>query len=106
MGKRNRKRAGEPAERARPSWQTARVRVDDATWAEYRRSLGEGSVSEALGRHVELEVARWRRDRAAGWRELQEREVVELLERIEAAQVTLDAMTQRLAIRRPAPPSG
>ncbi len=86
-------------------WQTARVRVDDATWAEYRRSLGEGSVSEALGRHVELEVARWRRDRAAGRREPEEREVAELLERIEAAQVTLAAMTQRLAIRRePWPP--
>lgn len=62
-------------------------------------------MSEALGRHVELEVARCRRERTADWRELEEREVVELLERIEAAQVTLTAMTQRLAIRRPAPPS-
>lgn len=105
MGKRNRRRAAEPVERLRPSWQTARVRADDATWAEFRRSLGERSVAEALGAHVELEVARWRRQRA-GRSELEEREVAELLERIEASHATLVKLTERLAMRRPARPPG
>lgn len=33
------------------------VRVDDETWAQYRRLLGDRSVAEALGGHVEAEVA-------------------------------------------------
>lgn len=83
-----------------PVWQTARVRVDDETWAEFRRSLGDRSVAEALGAHVEREVAGWRRRRATR-ADLDEREVVELLERVEAATVTLEALGRRLELRLP-----
>lgn len=79
-------------------WQTARVRVDDETWAEYRRSLGERSVAEALGMHVEREVAQWRRRRAAEV-DLTERDAVEVLERIEAATETLKVLASRLEFR-------
>lgn len=92
----------EPAKTATgPVWQTARVRVDDETWAEFRRSLGDRSVAEALGSHVEAEVAQWRRRRASRV-ELDEREVPEALERIEAATATLAALTVRLERRLPA----
>ena len=104
MGKRSRRRTNEAAGSTRPAWQTARVRVDDETWAEFRTSLGGRSVAEALGTHVEVEVARWRRQKATR-PELDEREVIELLERIEAATVTLDALARRLQPRLPMPHS-
>lgn len=89
---------------AKPVWQTARVRVGDETWVEYRRLLGERSIAEALGAHVEAEVAKWRRRRASR-EELDEREILEALERIEDAKATLAALTarleRRLPIRRP-----
>lgn len=85
---------------AKPVWQTARVRVDDETWAEYRRSLGDRSVAEALGAHVEGEVAQWRRQRASR-AELDEREVLEALERIEAARAALESLVARLERRLP-----
>ena len=85
-------------------WQTARVRVGDETWMEFRRLLGERSVAEALGSHVELEVARWQRE-LVSHAELSEREVLEALERVEAAKATLEALTvrleRRLPVRRP-----
>ena len=99
MGKRARRRT--ETERSRPEWQTARVRVDDATWAEWRHVLGERSVAEALGAFVELEVARARKRRATT-SELTEREAVEVLERVEAAQETLAVLARRLEWRLPA----
>lgn len=71
---------------------------------EYRRLLGERSIAEALGAHVKAEVAKWRRRRASR-EELDEREILEALERIEDAKATLAALTarleRRLPIRRP-----
>lgn len=62
-------------------------------------------MAEALGAHVELEVARWRR-RQSSREELTEREALELLERIEAATETLERLARRLDGRRPpAPPT-
>lgn len=78
--------------------QTARVRVDDETWAEYRRLLGERSLAEALGSHVEREVARAQRERATQ-AQLNEREVLEALERVEAAGATLETLAGRLQHR-------
>lgn len=105
MGKRGRRQAVELKPLAKPVWQTARVRDDDETWAEYRRLLGERSVAVALGAHVEGEVAKWRR-RQASREELDEHEVLDALERIEDAKATLEALTvrleRRLPIRRPA----
>jgi len=100
MGKRGRRRVVGATDSTRPVWRTARVRVDDETWAEFRRSLGERSVAETLGAYVEGEVAQWRR-RYASRAELGEREVLELLERIEAAGATLEALTARLERRLP-----
>jgi hypothetical protein len=99
MGKRGRRRIEvEPVRRVKPRWQTARVSVDDATWAEWRLALGERSVAAALGAFVELEVARAREHRATR-AELTEREIVEVLQRIEASQTALEALTARLEDR-------
>ena len=100
MGKRSRRRVVDVPGSVAAVWQTARVRVDDETWAEFRRLLGERSVAEALGSHVEREVARWQRERASQ-AELSEREVLEALERVEAAKATLEALTVRLERRLP-----
>lgn len=78
MGKRSRRRGVDVPGRVPAVWQTARVRVDDDTWAQYRRSLGERSVAEALGSYVEREVARAQLARASQ-AELNEREVLEAL---------------------------
>lgn len=98
MGKRGRRRVEDERRAKGPVWQTARVRVDDETWAEYRRSLGERSVAEALALHVEREVAQWRRRRAAEV-DLTERDAVEVLERVEAATETLKVLASRLEFR-------
>jgi hypothetical protein len=99
MGKRGRRRVEvEPVRRVRPQWQTARVSVDDATWAEWRQVLGERSVAAALGAFVELEVAKAREHRATR-AELTEREVAEVLTRIEASQAALEALAARLGDR-------
>ena len=92
-----RRRAGPPR---RVVTQTARVRVDDETWADCRHVLGERSVSAALGAFVELEVAAARTRRATR-SEISEREAVELVERFEAAQATLEALVRRLENRLP-----
>lgn len=62
--------------------------------------LESRSVAEALGAFVELEVARARKRRATR-SELTEREAVEVFERIEAAQATLEALARRLEWRLP-----
>ncbi len=98
MGKRSRRRVTDVSGRVAAVWQTARVRVDDETWAEYRRLLGERSVAEALGSHVEREVARSQRERASQ-AEMNEREVLEALKRVEAAGATLEALAVRLEQR-------
>ena len=77
--------------------------VDGETWAEYRRSLGERSVAEALGLYVEREIATARRRRAAE-PDLSERDAEELLERLEDSGATLEAFAARLGFgRRPGP---
>ncbi|WP_205698912.1 hypothetical protein [Conexibacter sp. SYSU D00693] len=98
MGKGERRR--NVAAPSQTVWQTARVRVDDETWAEWRHVLGERSVAEALGAYVELEVARARKRRASR-SEISEREAVEVLERIEATQATLEKLVNRLEGRLP-----
>lgn len=98
MGKRSRRRVADVPGRVAAVWQTARVRVDDETWAQYRRLLGERSVAEALGSHVEREVARSELERASQ-ADLNEREVLEALERVEAAAATLEALAARLERR-------
>lgn len=100
MGKRGRQQIVDALSVVRPAWQTARVRVDDETWSEFRRLLGDRSVAEALGAHVEAEVAAWRR-RQASRPELGEREVLAALTRIEDAKATLEALTLRLERRLP-----
>lgn len=103
MGKRGRRQVAESNGLVKPVWQTARVRVDDETWAEYRRMLGDRSVAEALGGHVEAEVAKWRRRQSRT--ELQEHEILEVRKRVEDATATLETRTERperrLPVRRP-----
>lgn len=57
-------------------------------------------MAEALGAHVEHEVAVWR-DQEASRPELDDNELQGLLERIEAATRTLDALRLRLERRLP-----
>ncbi len=91
MGRRSRRRAHEELKD-----HVARVRVSEAAWVEFRRSLGVRPVARALGELVDAEVARQRqlrvrRDQASDRdlldaldeaRELQER-VAFLVERLE-----------------------
>lgn len=74
--------------------------MDDETWAEYRRSLGERSVAEALGLYVEREVAKSRRRRASE-PGLSDRAAEELLERVEDSIATLESLAARLGFGRP-----
>jgi DTW domain-containing protein YfiP len=73
----------------------ARVQVDDATWADFRKMVGYRPVSEVLGELVTREVERYRSRRLREG-ELDDREVVEALERARAQQQDLQAIVERL----------
>lgn len=96
MGRRQRRRttASSPAPAA-PASRIARVRVDDETWAEFRAVTGDRSVAEVLGRYVQTEVARARADRARGG-DVTDREVLDALDRVQATELELRALTARL----------
>jgi hypothetical protein len=79
--------------------QTARVRVDDAVWRDFREAIGDRSVAEVLGNFVEAEVARWHRRRASDDRSLTDRELAEALERAQTLSTTLTAIVARLEVR-------
>jgi hypothetical protein len=90
MGRRSRRRAP-AADSPSTRWQTARVRVDDATWHDFRQAIRQRSVTEVLGAFVQTEVARWHRRRSDG--------PPEALERAEALSATLRALVGRLEAR-------
>ena len=73
----------------------ARVQVDDATWADFRALAGYRPVSEVLGELVTREVERYRSRRLREG-ELDDREVVEALERAREQQQDLQAIVERL----------
>ena len=73
----------------------ARVQVDDATWADFRALAGDQPVSEVLGELVTREVERYRSRRLREG-ELDDREVVEALERAREQQQDLQAIVERL----------
>lgn len=73
----------------------ARVQVDDATWAEFRALVGYRPVSQVLGDLVTREVERYRSKRLRGG-QLDDREVVEALERAREQQADLMAIMERL----------
>src|SRR3954447_17260087 len=103
MGRRSRKRTA-PA--SRPSaaagvGQTARVSVDDATWREFRQSIGDQSVAQVLGTFVESRVARWHRRRVEEV-SLTDDELVDAVERARALSETLGLLATRLEARLPA----
>lgn len=105
MGRRSRRRSGTtPALQSptAPAARIARVGVDDATWAEFKRAIGDRSVAETLGRYVELEVARARRARGVE-EDVTQRELVDALERARLTAEALQQVTRRLEVlvRRP-----
>ena len=73
----------------------ARVQVDDATWADFRALAGYRPVSEVLGELVTREVERYRSRRLREG-ELDDREVVEALERAREQQEDLQVIVERL----------
>jgi predicted DNA-binding protein (UPF0278 family) len=73
----------------------ARVQVDDATWADFRALAGYRPVSEVLGALVTREVERYRSRRLREG-ELDDREVVEALDRAKEQQADLIAIVERL----------
>ncbi|MTD43647.1 hypothetical protein GKE82_04835 [Conexibacter sp. W3-3-2] len=81
-----------------PLSRIARVRVDEATWSDFKRAIGDRSVAEVLGRYVETEVARWNRDLAVR-EDVTERELVDALARAEVLTDTLSRITHRLTGR-------
>src|SRR5918997_952004 len=73
----------------------ARVQVDDATWADFRALAGYRPVSEVLGELVTREVERYRSRRLREG-ELDDRELVEALDRAREQQADLMAIVERL----------
>lgn len=71
------------------------MHADDATWAEFRTVIGDRSVAQVLGRYVQTEVARARADRARGG-DVTDREVLDALDRVQATELELRALTARL----------
>src|SRR3954470_13683822 len=103
VGRRSRHRASAgDAQRPRrtSSGQTARVRVDDAIWRDFREAIGERTVADALGEFVEAEVARWHRRRATDDESLTDRELAEALDRARTLSATLIALVERLEMRQ------
>src|SRR4051794_5255267 len=103
VGRRSRHRSSAADTQQRPRrtscGQTARVRVDDAIWRDFREAIGERSVAEALGEFVEAEVARWHRRRMTDDGSLTDRELAEALERAQTLSATLLALVERLDAR-------
>lgn len=96
MGRRSRRRSTPSAVTSPPAaTRIARVRVDEATWAEFRSAICDRSVAEVLGRYVELEVARARRARA-GENDVTHRELVDAVERARLTAEALERVRQRL----------
>jgi hypothetical protein len=101
MGRRSRRRTSNPTNTAAPSppaSRIARVRASDETWEDFRTAIGDRSVAEVLGRYVELEVARWQRERA-GAADLSDRELADALDRARATTDALERITRRLEVR-------
>ena len=73
----------------------ARVQVDDATWQEFRGIAGFQPISEILGELVEREVHNARSARLRDGR-LEDREVVDALDKARELQADLAAIVARL----------
>ena len=72
----------------------ARVHVDDETWRQFRGIAGYRSISEILGQLVEREVREARSIRLRDGR-LDDREVLEALDKAYALQAELAAIVAR-----------
>src|SRR3954468_11023279 len=100
MGRRSRQRT---APRSRPRaaagvGQAARGGIDDATWREFRKAIGDRPVAQVLGAFVESRVARWHRHRVEDV-SLTEDELVDAVERARALAETLELLAVRLEAR-------
>ncbi|MCW3010786.1 MAG: hypothetical protein JWO90_1190 [Solirubrobacterales bacterium] len=82
----------------------ARVNVDDATWAEFRR-YAPGSVSAVLGELVEREVQRYRR-RAARDGSSDERRLPELIEDARQVHADFAVIIERMVAAKERPRPG
>lgn len=94
MGRRSRRRAQEELKD-----HVARVRVGEAAWLDFRRSIGPRSVARALGELVDAEVARQRqlrvrRDAAS------DRDLLDALDDARELRDRLEEIVQRLEARR------
>jgi hypothetical protein len=99
MGRRARRRDAWTTDRLTPpptTTQTARVRVSDEMWADFRQAIGDRHVSEALADYVEQEVATSRGGRAASAELLTAADVETALRRLEALDASCQRMTDRL----------
>lgn len=77
----------------------ARVRVSADTWAEFRMLAGDRPVAAFLGDLVTREVERHRSQRLRE-REVDERELLDALDRAREQQADLAAIIDRLERRR------
>ena len=101
MAKKRRKRSAErqlPKSPAPPVDRIARVRASDATWAQFRLACGDTPITLALGRLVELEVARHQARRAREG-SLDDEELRDALEYGRELQDGLDAIVERIETR-------
>lgn len=107
MGRRSRHRSREALSSAAtpPSEdRMARVRVPADTWAEFRALAGDRPVAAVLGELVTREVER-QRSRRVREREVDERELIDALDRAGEQQADLAAIVERLERLRPVRPT-
>ena len=99
MGRRSRQRSKvKPATSPARHDRMARVQVADEVWADFRSLAGDRPIAAVLGDLVEREV---RRDRSRRVREgrLDDRELIDALERARATQTDLAAIVAGLERR-------
>lgn len=98
MGRRQRARAAaDPLAPPPAATQTARVRVSDELWRDFRQAIGDRHVSEALADCVEQEVARWHAARLRNAENLTADEIQAALRRIGELEKSLERLTVRLS---------
>lgn len=98
MGRRSRRRT--TTDRLDPppvSTQTARVRVSDEMWRDFRRAIGDRPASQVLAGYVEAEVSAWLTDQLTDDRPMTRDEVAAAVRRLTEVERSARRLVDRLA---------
>jgi len=102
MGRRSRTRRQPPPDRLDPpppASQTARVRVTDEMWQDFRQACGHRPASEVLGRYVEAEVSRWLDRKLTNDNRLTDDELAAAVRRLDELERSCRSLVDRLMLR-------